>query len=53
MLHMKEKGEIIAPDAFDITYVTDNGFNLIFALTGEAHIYCICHCINLVIKQSL
>jgi hypothetical protein len=34
-------------------YVTDNGFNLISALTGEAHIRCICHCINWVVKQSV
>ncbi len=50
---MKRKGEIIDPDAFDIMYVADNGFNLISALTGEAHIRCICHCINWVVKQSV
>ncbi len=43
----------IDPDAFEIVYVTDNGSNLISALSGEAHIRCICHCINLVVKQSL
>ena len=37
----------IGPDAYNIIYVTDNGSNLISALNGEAHIRCICHCINL------
>jgi hypothetical protein len=37
------------PDAFHIIYVTDNGSNLISALAGEAHIRCVCHCINLII----
>ncbi|CAF3864395.1 unnamed protein product, partial [Rotaria sp. Silwood1] len=43
----------IDPDAYQIIYVTDNGSNLISALDGEAHIRCICHCINLVVAQSL
>ncbi|CAF3834344.1 unnamed protein product [Rotaria sordida] len=43
----------IDPDAYQIIYVTDNGSNLISALDGEAHIRCICHCINLAVSQSL
>ncbi|CAF0758999.1 unnamed protein product [Adineta steineri] len=43
----------IDPDVFQIVYVTDNGSNLISALGEEAHLRCICHCINLVVKQSL
>ncbi|CAF1238449.1 unnamed protein product [Adineta ricciae] len=43
----------IDPDLFHIIYVTDNGSNLISALNGEAHIRCVCHCVNLVIKQAL
>ena len=43
----------IDPDAYNIIYVTDNGSNLISALNGEAHIRCICHCINLVVGQSI
>lgn len=43
----------IDPDVFQIIYVTDNGSNLISALSGEAHMRCVCHCINLAIKQSI
>ncbi len=43
----------IDPNAFEVIYMTDNGSNLISPTTGEAHIRCICHCINLVVKQSL
>jgi hypothetical protein len=43
----------IVADAFEVIYVTENGSNLISILTGEAHIHCICHCINLFVKQSL
>ena len=43
----------IDPDKFQIIYVTDNGSNLISALGGEAHLRCVCHCINLTVKQSL
>ncbi len=34
-------------------YVTDNGSNLICALKSEAHIRCVCHCINLAIQHSI
>ncbi|CAF4238185.1 unnamed protein product [Rotaria magnacalcarata] len=43
----------INPDSYEIIYITDNGSNLISALNGEAHIRCICHCINLVVSQSI
>ncbi|CAF4299270.1 unnamed protein product [Rotaria magnacalcarata] len=43
----------IDPDGYEIIYVTDNGSNLISALDGEAHIRCVCHCLNLAVKQSL
>ncbi|CAF4861469.1 unnamed protein product, partial [Rotaria socialis] len=43
----------INPDLYEIIYVADNGSNLISALCGEAHIRCICHCINLVITKSI
>lgn len=43
----------IDPDVFHIIYVTDNGSNFISAFGCEAHIRCVCHCINLAVKQSL
>ena len=37
----------------NIVFVTDNGSNLIAALDGEAHLRCVCHCINLALQHAI
>ncbi|CAF3591535.1 unnamed protein product [Rotaria sp. Silwood1] len=40
-------------DAYHIVFVTDNGSNMVKALENDAHLRCVCHCINLAIQQSI
>ncbi|CAF4019369.1 unnamed protein product, partial [Rotaria sordida] len=41
------------PNDSHIIFITDNASNLISALKSEAHIRCICHCINLAIQHTI
>ncbi len=36
-----------------LIFVTDNGPNIVAALDGEAHIRCVCHCLNLTVQQAI
>lgn len=36
-----------------IVYISDNGSNLVSALKDEAHLRCVCHCINLAVTQAI
>jgi len=42
----------INADSFHIVFVTDNGPNMVKALECDAHLRCVCHCINLAVQQS-
>jgi hypothetical protein len=39
--------------ASQLVFVTDNGANIVAALDGEAHLRCICHCLNLSVQQAI
>lgn len=43
----------ISVAASQLVFVTDNGANLVAALDGEAHLRCICHCLNLTVQQGI
>lgn len=43
----------INADSFHIVFVTDNGSNMVKALECDAHLRCVCHCINLAVQQSI
>jgi hypothetical protein len=36
-----------------LVFVTDNGANIVAALDGEAHLRCVCHCVNLTVQQAI
>ena len=36
-----------------LVFVTDNGSNIVAALTGEAHVRCASHCLNLTIQKAI
>ncbi|CAF2999603.1 unnamed protein product [Rotaria sp. Silwood2] len=40
-------------DLCHIVFVTDNGSNMVKALECDAHLRCVCHCINLAVQQSI
>lgn len=48
---MESFGIIIATT--QLVFVTDNGTNIVAALNGEAHIRCVCHCLNLTVQQAI
>lgn len=39
--------------ASNLVFVTDNGANIVAALHKEAHLRCVCHCLNLTIQQAI
>ena len=43
----------IVVESSQLVFITDNGANIIAALEGEAHIRCVCHCLNLTISQAI
>lgn len=40
-------------NSFQIVFITDNGSNMVKALECDAHLRCVCHCINLAVQQSI
>ena len=43
----------IVASASQLVFVTDNGANIVAALDGEAHLRCVCHCLNLTVQQAI
>ena len=48
--HYRTNRQVLKCDQLII--VSDNGPNIVAALEGEAHLRCICHCLNLAVQGA-